>query len=445
MSEFVPLSSIIVDRPNRQRREASESYIAELADSISRLGLINPIVIDENDVLVAGECRLTAVKQLGWEKVEVNRKRDLSATQLFAVELEENIKRSELPWKDECAAIARLHAMLKSENPEWSGALTAEFIGLSPAYVYDRMNVQKELEAGTDLVVNAPAYSVAKNVTARLNERRKAFDAERVENTIATIFDGPGDGGSDEASSGEVRAVSDTPSPSEPEVFVPLFNADFAEWRHDYSGPRFNFLHCDFPYGIKADKHHQGAAKMFRGYADDPDVYWALLAELAAAMDSIVAESAHLVFWYSMDYHEDTRRALESMGWKVNPFPLIWFKSDNTGISPDTTRGPRRIYETAFLASRGDRKIIQTVANAFAAPVVKTVHMSEKNPQMLRHFFRMLVDDTTVMLDPTAGSGNAVWVAEAMGANYAIGLEKDPEFHEAASRKWKESSEEIDL
>src|SRR5690606_15860787 len=106
------------------------------------------------------------------------------------------------------------------------------------------------------------------------------------------------------------------------------------------------------------------------------DVYWRLVDTLGASMRNVVAESAHLIFWFSMDYYADTKVALEGMGWSVNPFPLIWFKSDNSGILPDPSRGPRRVYETAFLASRGDRKIIQAVSNVFAAPVVKRIHMS---------------------------------------------------------------------
>lgn len=51
---------------------------------------------------------------------------------------------------------------------------------------------------------------------------------------------------------------------------------------------------------------------------------------------------------------------------------------------------------------------------------------------MLTHFLRMVVDDTTRMLDPTAGSGNAVRIASELGAAYALGLELNPEFAEVA-------------
>ena len=58
--------------------------------------------------------------------------------------------------------------------------------------------------------------------------------------------------------------------------------------------------------------------------------------------------------------------------------------------------------------------------------------MSEKVPDMLAHFFRMFVDESTKMLDPTMGSANAVRVAYEAGANYAMGLEISEEFYNRA-------------
>jgi DNA modification methylase len=58
--------------------------------------------------------------------------------------------------------------------------------------------------------------------------------------------------------------------------------------------------------------------------------------------------------------------------------------------------------------------------------------MSEKPEPMLRHFFGMLVDENTVMLDPTCGSGSALRAAESLGAKYVLGLESNEEFADRA-------------
>ncbi len=65
----IPIERIVVDKEERVRVELGD--IAGLRDSISKLGLLNPIVIDENDRLVAGYRRLTACRELGWREVDV--------------------------------------------------------------------------------------------------------------------------------------------------------------------------------------------------------------------------------------------------------------------------------------------------------------------------------------------------------------------------------------
>jgi ParB family chromosome partitioning protein len=54
----------------RHRREMGD--IASLAASIEDIGLLNPITIDEDGLLLAGARRLAACKLLGWTEVPVN-------------------------------------------------------------------------------------------------------------------------------------------------------------------------------------------------------------------------------------------------------------------------------------------------------------------------------------------------------------------------------------
>jgi site-specific DNA-methyltransferase (adenine-specific) len=65
--------------------------------------------------------------------------------------------------------------------------------------------------------------------------------------------------------------------------------------------------------------------------------------------------------------------------------------------------------------------------------------MSEKPEPMLRHFFGMLVDENTVMLDPTCGSGSSLRAAESLGAKHVLGLELNPEFAALAREALKRS------
>lgn len=404
------VADIWVDRDKRQRRELTN--IEELAESIKRVGLIHPIVIQKSGELRVGERRFNAVKSLGWDNIPVQFIEDMDEHELQIVELEENIRREDLSWQDHCDAAYTYHQLRTEVDKVWTAAQTADALGMTQPEVSEKLAVAQEIEKGNERVADAPKYSVARGIVRRDADRKKA----------SIIADASG-------------------KPVEAEKKVPLRNIDFEKWAKNYKGTRFNFIHCDFPYGITADSHAQGAAKSFGSYKDDARVFLKLIEVMREAMDNIIAESAHLMFWFPMDNYQNIKHELHMQGWSVNDYPLIWYKSDNTGILPDPSRGPRRVYETAFIASRGDRKIVQAVANVCAYPVTKTIHMSEKPRGMLQHFFRMFVDEYSVVLDPTCGSANALRVAEDMGANTVLGLEKSKEFYHLAKENYYADSE----
>jgi len=434
----VEISSITINRDTRQRKELSN--LDELAASIQRVGLIHPITLDKNLTLVAGERRFTACRDvLGWSHITAQFVEDLDESELYLIELEENVKRVDLEWRDQCQAVAEYHRLRAMQSPEWSQVDTASALGVSPSEVHHRIKVQEAIEQGDPLVLNADRYSTARGIVERKTARAKDSETAMLEAMLAPNAPerDPDADDIDSSPTAEPDLMS-----AHAEAPHPFLLADFSLWQPTYSGPKFNFIHCDFPYGVNADGHNSGAAGSFGGYADSATVYWNLIDTLRRAMDNVVAESAHLMFWYSLDYHCHTIEALAEMGWRVNPFPLVWHKSDNSGIMPDPKRGPRRVYETALLCSRGDRMVAQPVSNLFAAANVKTIHMSEKNPQMLSHFFRMFVDSSTIMLDPTCGSGQAVRVSEAMGASHSLGLERDPTFYANARDAYWAAQEE---
>lgn len=421
------LSSIVVNRTERQRKELRN--IDELAESIMRIGLIHPPVVTRDGVLIAGERRLTAVRALGWTAIPVQYAEDLTPYELQCIEFEENVKRLDLTWQEEVDAVARFHELKATNEPEWTQERTAEELGLSPSHTQRMLAVAKEMD--NEKVRSADKLSAAVNLVERSTERRKATEKEGVASAIAQAFSNPideSDGGSGEAIGSAPRAV-------------PMICASFHEWQPQYTGPKFNLIHCDFPYGINVAKGPRQNAALQDHYEDGYDVYDQLLDTLAAGMDNVVAESANLIFWFSMDYYQLTLDRLTSMGWTVNVFPLIWHKSDNAGVAPDPQRWPRRTYETAFVASRGDRKLTQAGprSNSFAYPGKSDdrVHISQKPLPMLRHFMSMYCDEYSIVLDPTAGSGSAIKAAEALGAMSCLGLELSQDFYEIAVANWE--------
>lgn len=403
-----PIDQIWVDRAKRQRRDVSD--LKDLKESILKVGLIEPPVIKADGELIAGERRWLACKELGWDTLSIQFVEDLDEDHLHLIELDENIRRVDLPWQDEVMAVKQYHELRKRLDPEWTAVKTGEAIGMTSMTVGSKIAVATAIVEGNERVKEAPLYSTARGIVEREIARKK----DSIINNIS--FAAPKTEGQ--------ALVAEAPAKKP----VPLLHADFNEWAETYSGPKFNFIHCDFPYGVGMDKSDQGAGDGHGTYEDTPDVYWELIKTLNTS-SHIIADSAHLMFWFSMDYYSETMKELVKGGWRINPFPLIWMKNDGTGILPDPKRGPRRIYETAFFGSRGDRLVVRPKANAFAAPGrEKSLHMNEKPVVMLKHFMEMFVDEYSLVLDPTAGSANALKAATQLGANHVLGLERDLEF-----------------
>jgi ParB family chromosome partitioning protein len=90
--ESMGISQIIIE--DRCREDLGD--IEGLADSISRVGLLHPIIVDEANRLVAGQRRLEACRSLDWETVPVRRYAELTDDERLAIEIEENRSRKDL-------------------------------------------------------------------------------------------------------------------------------------------------------------------------------------------------------------------------------------------------------------------------------------------------------------------------------------------------------------
>ena len=109
----VKVSDIIIGP--RIRQEAGDLF--RLKDSIQKMGLLNPIIINEKNELISGFRRLEACKQLGWTDVEVI----VVATQddkvkELDVEYHENIGRMDLGLQDQEYYSQKREELLKPES-----------------------------------------------------------------------------------------------------------------------------------------------------------------------------------------------------------------------------------------------------------------------------------------------------------------------------------------
>ncbi len=127
----IPVEKIKIN-PYQPRKNFNEEAINELAASIKKHGLMQPvIVIEENDefILVAGERRLRAVKSLGQKEIKAIIS-DISLNELREYALIENIQREDL---NPIEIAASLQALIEEHG--YTHEILAKNIGKSRSYI----------------------------------------------------------------------------------------------------------------------------------------------------------------------------------------------------------------------------------------------------------------------------------------------------------------------
>jgi DNA modification methylase len=88
-------------KPYEKNPRKNKRAIEKAADSIREFGWRQPIVVDENDVIVVGHTRLAAAKHLGLEEVPVHRATDLTPDQVRAYRIADNKTGEYATWDPE--------------------------------------------------------------------------------------------------------------------------------------------------------------------------------------------------------------------------------------------------------------------------------------------------------------------------------------------------------
>lgn len=171
----IPIYQINV---NAGRREADPEAVQKLADSISKVGLLNPITVDQEYTLIAGLHRLEAAKRLGWPEIECTVK-NLDGLLAELAEIDENLIRRKLHYTDEGKQLTRrkeIYEVLHPEtqqgrrNGQTSKNETVSFLEAKP------FSVDTAEKIGTSRRAVEQKIQVAKNLTPKATKAVKEHD-----------------------------------------------------------------------------------------------------------------------------------------------------------------------------------------------------------------------------------------------------------------------------
>ncbi len=415
---FLPSSEIFVP-PTRQRRAFDQSALAALGVSISKLGLLHPIVVREEKgmfVLVAGERRLRAIADLydlgdcfvcdGHPVPPPNVPcilfADLDPLAAEEAELEENVVRVDLSWQEKSAAtkklldLRQLQAQRRGEAAPTHVDIAEEIKGKRTGW--DSDYTRKQIILADHLsdpdVIAAKSVDEAFKVLKKKEEAKKNLAlAERVGATFSSASHA-------------------------------ALNTDSLAFLRECPAESFDVILTDPPYGMGADEFGDsgGLAEGAHDYTDDIANFTRLFTVCQEQFIRITKPQAHLYWFCDIDMFAFARSGLEAAGWWVHRTPLIWHKPGAMRV-PWPDHGPQRKWEMCLYAVKGKKPANRIAPDLITAnPDSNLGHGAQKPVALFHELLSRSVKPGDSVLDPFAGTGPIFPAAHALKCR-ATGIE----------------------
>ncbi|MBW8034107.1 MAG: DNA modification methylase [Planctomycetes bacterium] len=418
------ISNIIIPK-GRQRKEFLREDIDELQVSIERLGLIHPIVVaDDGVTLVAGQRRVLAVTQIkrnyyhgrnmiGPGHIPATLLRDLTPVERFEIELEENIRRTDLTPIERADAIAKLHKLRIDEHGErthssqmdgWAKKDTArEFAKLEgrQASSHDETEVARAILISEHS--NDPDVRKAKSTKEAEAIIRKKLRSEF------------------RAAQAGLSAEEVSSSPHR------VFPSDGIEILGRLNDGALTGIIADPPYGVGADSFGSQGGTLHdkHKYHDTLEAFTSIADGIAENRDKFSPTGAVYIF-HDYKHFWGMYRIFQANDWNVWPYPIIWDKGN--GIIPDHLHGPRRTYECIFYAYCEEHELFKVFNDVIHIPsVAHKIHQAQKPVELYEDLIIRSFPPGSLIYDPCAGSGTIFEAADRQGC-IAYGAETSQEY-----------------
>lgn len=139
--EIIELEKLVLDSSNA--RSHSEKNIRALSKSLEQFGQRKPIVIDAENLIVAGNGTVQAARYLGWRTIEIVRvPKEWSAEQIKAFALADNRTAELSEWNKDILAEQLFELQEANFDPE--------ILGFDPPPVADFLPVDEDVNPSLD-------------------------------------------------------------------------------------------------------------------------------------------------------------------------------------------------------------------------------------------------------------------------------------------------------
>ncbi len=425
----VKLSDITVG----ERFRTDLGDIEELAESIRQKGVLQPITLDKHLNLLAGGRRYAAATLAGLEKIPALLRETADELDAREIELIENIHRKDFGWLERTSLIARIDALYRERDQDWSSRKTGELLGKSLGNVSRSMQLAKALDIIPELREQKTADDAFKLL--------KKFEENALVGELASRH-------KDKIAKATVtQTIVDEATGEESTIVYTAENTDARTMRlvsaeRDYMigdlfemppGPRPDIIECDPPYGIdlSAVKSSKDSVdSTVHGYKEvATDDYQVFLDKLAVNLYERAADNCWLIFWFGPTWHYEVRESLKRAGWKVDDIPAIWDKFSGQTLQPELYLA--RTYEPFFLCRKGNPVLAQrgqrNVFSCLPEEANLKYHPTQRPVILIKKLLEVLGLPGQTVFVPFLGSGTTLRVCYTLNMS-GYGYDLNPSY-----------------
>uniref|UniRef100_A0A6M3KEM0 Putative methyltransferase n=1 Tax=viral metagenome TaxID=1070528 RepID=A0A6M3KEM0_9ZZZZ len=408
------------------RTRLEKGDIKDLARSFLNVGQLNDIIIDDDNVLVAGERRILAAKSLGWLEIGAKRKNDLTEEDKLLIEYEENAGRKDLTWDEKLKSAVALHKMKVAIHGKakqhigggWSIKKTAEMLGQAEGKMVQDLQLSEAIKTDKELL-NKPTK------TSALAEMKKKNDLHERKLMALLSLKEP------EVSSDKIEKQDQEAAKT---VFklgnIFAFHHPCLDVLKDLNSDSVDCIFTDPPYAIDYDKSTNDTRRnkwKHLTFDDSEDVMEDIVKPAMAECYRLLRPGYHGYMFCSGDMFDVVKKMLLDCKFQVCSSPLIWYKP-HVFFAHNPYHTYKYDYEMCVLFSKGKRKeLIQpawAVWNGRLGPGERGLHPNRKPVELAKAWISNSTIENELVIDPFGGSGFTSEACYELGRRCII-MEKD--------------------
>lgn len=415
------LSIDLVIVESRVRKDMGN--LDELCNSISEVGLIQPIVITHDNVLLAGERRLRALRRLGIQTL-LHAKQfiyndEVDDVKLKAIECEENLKRKAFTWQEEILAKKRLLELMQSIHgvAEFSRPSRTDTLGItSPGFGINKLAAllgESNAQTSKDIELAGYLESVPELAQAETKEaaRRQVILGTAVAVAMAQ------------------NAARPTQSPVEQRWT--LWEGDFINNVNTIDNNTVDLVVVDPPYGEETQGMAANSKELLTsGFRDGRSSFTQIAHPLLTEAYRVLKEDRFAAFFFGFNFYSLLVEEARLAGFSVDASPLIWVKNTVINTSPYTRYG--RSYEPILLCRKGQPKLMRPsqsdvieIQNVITRGTQEQKFYHAQKPiALIEKFILDMTPPDSLVVDFCAGSGTT-GIAALQQKRRVVLFEKD--------------------